>query len=65
MTTLRSSITKPIEKWSIRVLNAFAKSLDKSAGDLLNILEPKEYSFEIDNDNQTIQGVFIRDKYIF
>lgn len=25
----------------------------------------QEYSLEIDNENQTIQGVFIRDKYIF
>lgn len=65
LTTLRSSITKPIEKWSIRVLNAFAKSLDKPAGDLLNMLEQKEYSLEIDNKNQTIQGVFIRDKFVF
>lgn len=65
LTTLRSSITKPIEKWSIRVLNAFAKSLDTPAGDLLNMLEQKEYSLEIDNKNQTIQGVFIRDKFVF
>lgn len=65
VTTLRSSITKPIETWSIRVLNAFAKALNESAGDLLNKLEQKEYSLEIDNKNQTIQDVFIRDKYIF
>lgn len=65
LTTLRSSITKPIEKWSIRVLNAFAKSLDIPAGDLLNMLEQKEYSLEIDNKNQTIKGVFIADKETF
>ncbi len=25
----------------------------------------QEYSLEIDNENQTIQGVFIRDKFLF
>ncbi|MDF7639770.1 helix-turn-helix domain-containing protein [Lactobacillus sp. ESL0791] len=63
--TLRKSIQKPIENWSIRVLNAFAVSLDKRPGDLLNMLEPKIYTLDIDDRNQSIQGVYIADKTLY
>ncbi|MCT6892417.1 MAG: helix-turn-helix transcriptional regulator, partial [Lactobacillus sp.] len=39
LSTLRNAIVKPIETWSIRVLNAFAIGLGERPGDLLNILE--------------------------
>ncbi|MCO6529779.1 helix-turn-helix domain-containing protein, partial [Lactobacillus sp.] len=36
LSTLRNAIVKPIETWSIRVLNAFAIGLGEKPGDLLN-----------------------------
>ncbi|MCH3904309.1 MAG: helix-turn-helix transcriptional regulator [Lactobacillus sp.] len=63
--TLNNAAKKPIENWSIRVLNAFATGLNKSASDLLEILQPQNYQLNIDNRNQTIQDVFIPDKELF
>ena len=58
LSTLRNSIVKPIETWSIRVLNAFAIALKEKPGDLLNMLD-------INDETQTIQGVFIANKEIY
>ena len=63
--TLRKAAKKPIESWSVRVLNAFATGLEENAGDLLNMLQPEQYTLEIDNEKQTIQGVLIPDKAVF
>ena len=63
--TLRKAIARPIESWSIRILDAFAAGLDKRAGDLLNMLKPQSYNLEIDDETQTIQGVFIPDKEMY
>lgn len=63
--TLKKSVHKPIESWSIRVLNAFAIGLDTSPGELLNTLEPTPYILNINDHEQTIQGVFIADKETF
>lgn len=62
LSTLRNAIVKPIETWSIRVLNAFAIGLGERPGDLLNVLEAQPYILDINDDTQTIQGVFIADK---
>ncbi|WLS84746.1 helix-turn-helix domain-containing protein [Lactobacillus apis] len=62
LSTLRNEIVKPIETWSIRVLNAFAIGLGERPGDLLNALEAQPYILDINDETQTIQGVFIADK---
>lgn len=62
ISTLTNAAKKPIENWSIRVLNAFAKGLGKKASTLLDELQPKDYTLEIDDKNQMIQGVYITDK---
>lgn len=62
LSTLRNAIVKPIETWSIRVLNAFAIGLGERPGDLLNVLEAQPYILDINDETQTIQGVFIADK---
>ena len=62
LSTLRNAIVKPIETWSIRVLNAFAIGLGERPGDLLNALEAQLYILDINDETQTIQGVFIADK---
>ena len=65
LSTLRNSIVKPIETWSIRVLNAFAIALKEKPGDLLNMLETQPYILDINDETQTIQGVFIANKEIY
>jgi transcriptional regulator with XRE-family HTH domain len=63
--TLQNASEKPIENWSIRVLNAFAKGLGKKSSELLDILQPNNYNLEINNSAQTIQGVYIPNKQTF
>ena len=63
--TLNNAIKKPIETWSIRVLNAFALALNQAPSKLLEILQPNGYELRIDNDAQTIQGVYSPDKVLF
>lgn len=65
VSTLSNAAKKPIETWSIRVLNAFAKGLKKDPSDLLKILQPNEYELEIDDKEQTIQDVYIPDKELY
>ena len=64
-TTLSNALNKPIESWSIRVLNAVAAGLDERPGDLLNMLQPKAYILDINDENQSIQGVVIPDKFMY
>ncbi|KJY59028.1 uncharacterized protein JF75_05590 [Lactobacillus kimbladii] len=64
-TTLSNALNKPIESWSIRVLNAVAAGLDERPGDLLNMLQPKVYILDINDENQSIQGVVIPDKFMY
>lgn len=62
ISTLNNAAKKPIESWSIRVLNAFAKGLSKKASVLLDELQPENYTLEINDQKQMIQGVYIADK---
>ena len=59
--TLNNASKKPIETWSIRVLNAFAEGLKMKPSELLEELQPSTYKLEIDDKNQIIQGVYIPD----
>lgn len=63
--TLRKAASKPLENWSLRVLNAFAIGLNLRAGDLLNMLQPKEYKLDINDKNQTIQVVYVSNKAMY
>lgn len=63
--TLGNAIKKPIESWSIRVLNAFAKGLGMQSPDLLSKLQPDNYELQIDDENQTIQGIQISDQELY
>ena len=58
-------VAKPIKTWSVRVLNAFASGLNERAGDLLNMLQSKEYKLDINDEKQTIQGVYVSDKAMY
>lgn len=59
--TLNNASKKPIETWSIRVLNAFAKGLKIKPSELLEKLQPSTYTLDIDDKKQSIQGVYIPD----
>lgn len=59
--TLNNASKKPIETWSIRVLNAFAKGLKIKPSELLEKLQPSTYTLDIDDIKQSIQGVYIPD----
>ena len=59
------NVAKPIKTWSVRVLNAFAIYLNERAGDLLNMLQSKEYKLDINGEKQTIQGVYGSDKAMY
>lgn len=63
--TLGNAIKKPIESWSIRVLNAFAKGLGMQSADLLSKLQPDDYELEINDQKQIIQGIQISDKELY
>lgn len=63
--TLGNAIKKPIESWSIRVLNAFAKGLGMQSPDLLSKLQSDNYELKIDDKNQMIQGIQISDKELY
>lgn len=65
LSTLANAAKKPIETWSIRVLNAFAKGLNKRSSELLDLLQPAGYTLEIDDKKQTIQGVYIPDPAMY
>ncbi|TSO26298.1 helix-turn-helix domain-containing protein [Lactobacillus sp. LL6] len=63
--TLGNAIKKPIESWSIRVLNAFAKGLGMQSPDLLSKLQSDNYELKIDDKHQMIQGIQISDKELY
>lgn len=63
--TLSSATKRPVETWTIKTLNAFAKGLNEEAGALLNFLQSRSYQLEINDHNQTIQGVQIADKELY
>ena len=45
------------------MLNAFAIYLNERA--LLNMLQSKEYKLDINDEKQTIQGVYVSDKAMY
>jgi len=65
VSTLDNAVKKPIENWSIRVLDAFAVALNEKPGNLLNKLQPNPYILDINDGKQTIQGVYIPDKEMY
>lgn len=63
--TLNNAAKKPIENWSIRVLNAFAMGLGETPAKLLDFLQPNNYQLVINDDKQTIQNVYIPNQNIY
>jgi transcriptional regulator with XRE-family HTH domain len=65
LATINQAIKKPVSSWSVRILNAIAGALHQSPGKLLDRLQKNQYTLEIDNQRQTIQGVHINDRTSF
>lgn len=59
--TLTQAYKKPIDTWSVRVLNATAKGLRTTPARLLEQLQGDKYELEINDDEQVIQGVHFPD----
>lgn len=58
-TTLSATFKRPVETWSVKVLTALANVLYMKLDDLMQILAPKKFQLDIDEDKKTIQGVKI------
>ncbi|MEO5285928.1 helix-turn-helix domain-containing protein [Limosilactobacillus allomucosae] len=65
LATINQAIKKPVSSWSIRILNAIAEVLHQSPGKLLDRLQKSQYSLEINDQYQTIQGVKINDLELY
>jgi lambda repressor-like predicted transcriptional regulator len=59
--TLSSAFDRPVQSWSIKILNGAAKGLHMRPSDLLILLQHDSYKLDIDDGTQTIQGVHITD----
>lgn len=62
-TTLSGAFNRPVESWSIRILNGVAKALHESPSDLLKELQEEQYEFKFDDEEQTIMGVKFEDEF--
>ena len=60
-TTLSNAFKRPINTWTIRILNGVATAINESPEKLLYLLQGDQYSLTIDDQAQTIQGVKIPD----
>lgn len=65
LATINQAIKKPVSSWSVRILNAIAGALHQSPGELLDRLQKNQYTLEIDDQRQTIQGVKIEDLELY
>ncbi|QGF41143.1 helix-turn-helix domain-containing protein [Limosilactobacillus gastricus] len=59
LATINQTLNRPIDSWSIKILDAVAKPLYMSAGQLLDIINPSKFELETNDDLMTIQGVKI------
>lgn len=59
VSTLATAFKKPVENWTIKILNAVAQAAGERPSTLLDKLQDDSYKLEIDNKEQTIQGIKI------
>ncbi|HAT53860.1 MAG TPA: XRE family transcriptional regulator [Lactobacillus sp.] len=62
LSTLSTAIKRPVETWSLRIINGLAKSLFMKPGDLVDEIQDLPYQLMINDQKQTIQGVYIANK---
>lgn len=63
--TLISATKRPVETWTVKTLIAFAEGLEMKASQLFEMLVKTPYKLKINDEAQTIQGVYIPDKEAF
>lgn len=64
-TTLNSTFSRPVDSWSVRVLKALANSLNLRIDELDKKLSTTSYTFDVDKEKHTIQGVKIPEDLFF
>lgn len=65
MSTLSNAFSKPIESWSIKILNGLALTTFSDPGWVLSELQAKPFRYVVDREKQTIQGYYIPDPHDF
>lgn len=58
---LERALNEVPDLWTVKVLKAFASTLDIKPGELLELVAPEVYQLTIEDDKQMIQGVVISD----
>lgn len=61
--TLSAAFRRPVENWTVKILNAISMTTNESPSSILAQLQDKPFSLQIDDDTQTIQGVRIPNYY--
>lgn len=65
MSTLSQAFQKPVESWSIRILNALALVTYSDPGYVLDEIQERTFKYVVDREKQTIQGYYIPDPHDF
>lgn len=65
MSTLSQAFQKPVESWSIRILNALALATYSDPGYVLDEIQERTFKYVVDREKQTIQGYYIPDPHDF
>ncbi|MBD5429518.1 helix-turn-helix transcriptional regulator [Lactobacillus sp.] len=63
--TLKAALNEIPDLWTVRVLKAFASTLEIKPGELLELVAPNVYQLQIEDDTQTIQGIVIPNLEIY
>lgn len=65
LSTLSAALNKPIENWSVRILNAVSQTTGERPSEVLQQLQPENFELELDDEQLTIQGVQFDDEYTY
>lgn len=60
-TTLSNAFKRSTDSWTIRILNGVALALNETPSKVLVLLQGDHYRLQINDQDQTIQGVHITD----
>lgn len=58
---LKDALNEVPDLWTVKILKAFASTLDIKPGELLELVAPETYQLDIEDNKQMIQGVVIED----
>ncbi|MCT3055772.1 XRE family transcriptional regulator [Leuconostoc citreum] len=61
LSTLSTAVKRPVDTWSLRIINGLARALYMQPGELVNRIQDVPFELDVNDQKQTIQGVFISD----